>query len=383
MTLSRDEKIRGGFSKEMKFLEIGPSYNPLVPKRDGWNVFTVDHATREELIKKYTGHANVDVSRIEDVDFVWTGTSLDELIPAKMHGTFDACVTSHVIEHIPDFVGFFVAVSKLLVPGGIVALAVPDKRFCFDYFRPHSTTGQVLEAHRQGGGRHRSAALFDHVAYVCRNDGSIAWGQAAPGTIDLVTPTLVQAWNLFLTQPSPGYVDCHGWQFTPSSFELAVLELAALGLIDFEVVQSFPPEGCEFIVQLRKTGAGTSFSDEVLQAKRLELLERIVEELGQQADYLRASSRLTRRPTVEADLHLVDVLPTRALNPANNTSRNKIWAAAKRIARMISPIHRVVEQRNQLAEELIHLTEERNKLADERNQLVLQVSRLNQTNGPY
>lgn len=370
--LSREEKIRAGFTKEMKYLEIGPSFNPVVPKRHGWNVFTVDHASRDELIKKYTGHPNVDVSRIEDVDFVWTGTSLDELIPAEMHGTFNACVASHVIEHIPDFAGFFVAASKLLAPGGVVALAVPDKRYCFDYFRPHSTTGQVLAAHRQGGGRHRPEAHFDFVAYSCRNDGAIAWGQVAPGTFQLVTPSLIGAWTHFLGQPSEQYVDCHGWQFTPSSFELIVLELEALGLIDFQVIRSFPPDGSEFIVQLRKKDAGSGQSHEVLQEKRLELLKLIIDELGEQADYFRASPEFARRHAAEPGLHLVEPLPSRVLNPSN-TSRNKIWAAAKRAAKMIPPIRRIVEQRNQLAEELNQLTGERNKLAAERNKLVLSV----------
>lgn len=73
MSLSREDKIRTGFAKDMKILEVGPSYNPLIPKRDGWNAFTVDHVSREELVKKYSGHANVDVSRIEDVDYVWKG----------------------------------------------------------------------------------------------------------------------------------------------------------------------------------------------------------------------------------------------------------------------------------------------------------------------
>jgi hypothetical protein len=47
-------------------------------------------------------------------------------------------------------------------------------------------------------------------------------------------------------------VDCHGWQFTPASFELIILELAALKLIDFTIDKVFPSGGCEFTVHLRK-----------------------------------------------------------------------------------------------------------------------------------
>ena len=73
MNLSREDKIRTGFTKDIKLLEVGPSYDPLIPNRGDWNVLTVDHASREELVKKCSGHANVDVSRIGDVDYVWKG----------------------------------------------------------------------------------------------------------------------------------------------------------------------------------------------------------------------------------------------------------------------------------------------------------------------
>ena len=36
-----------------KGLEIGPSYNPIFPKYEYPNVFTVDHTDKEELIQKY------------------------------------------------------------------------------------------------------------------------------------------------------------------------------------------------------------------------------------------------------------------------------------------------------------------------------------------
>ena len=31
--------------------------------------------------------------------------SLDEAVPSELHGTFDACIASHVFEHIPDPIG--------------------------------------------------------------------------------------------------------------------------------------------------------------------------------------------------------------------------------------------------------------------------------------
>lgn len=372
MSTSREEKIQTGLSRSMKVLEIGPSYNPIVPKRGGWNAVTLDHADRAALVEKYTGHAGVDVTRIEDVDVIWRGESLDALFPVAQHGTFDACVASHVIEHIPDFLGFLVAVAKLLKSGGVLSLAVPDKRFCFDYFRPHSTTGQVLEVHRFGGRHHRPAAHFDHVAYACRSDGAIAWGQAPVGNISMITSNIDAAWKLFSSQPSEHYVDCHGWQFTPASFELIIIELRVLGLIDFEILRSFPSEGCEFIIQLQKVDhafmhIGTA------NEQRLELLKRLVCELGEQARYFAqiphenvahsenmAHSKNEEQTTVElppaesdARAEVVDAGRPEAARASQSgltpNLKGTVFGLAKRAALLVPPIRRLAEQRDRFA----------------------------------
>jgi SAM-dependent methyltransferase len=275
---------------EDRILEIGPSIRPLAPKRDGWRVWTIDHASREELLAKYAPHENVDTSAVEEVDFVWREGTIDDCVPVSFHGMFDACVSSHVIEHIPDFVGFFQSLEKVLTEHGTLSMAVPDKRYSFDYFRPHSTTGEVLAAHYRNASRHRMAALFDHLAYACSNKGDIAWGQSPPCELKLVhSRDGLLAFNLEqFREPPPHYVDCHGWQFTPSSFALLVFELSTLGLIDFRVRHLYAAEGFEFLAHLQK-GRKVYDSMDELQQVRLDLLKAIILERGEQADLLERS----------------------------------------------------------------------------------------------
>lgn len=51
---SEIRKIANGQSP---ILEIGPSYNPILPKKAGFAVKSVDHANQQDLIEKYSAMA--------------------------------------------------------------------------------------------------------------------------------------------------------------------------------------------------------------------------------------------------------------------------------------------------------------------------------------
>ncbi|MFI5151410.1 MAG: hypothetical protein ACHQRM_16910 [Bacteroidia bacterium] len=81
--MTRTDKALKHIDKSMFGLEIGPCHRPLTPKRDGWNVLTLDHTNREGLISKYTGHEGVDIHNIEEVDIIWSGEAMDDLLSDK------------------------------------------------------------------------------------------------------------------------------------------------------------------------------------------------------------------------------------------------------------------------------------------------------------
>ena len=287
-----------------KIIEIGPSYNPIAPKADGWNAKTLDYKTREKLIAHYRGQPGVDVNRIEEVDFIWTAGALSDAVPTALHGTFDAFIASHVIEHTPDLIAFLNAAAVLLKSDGIVVLAIPDKRYCFDYFQPFSTTGQVLAAHAERRLRHTSRMAFDHVAYAVKNGGVGAWSQHPVQDLSFFHP-IEQAQKLFAsTQRKEGeeYMDLHAWRFTPASFELILLELAQLAETDWRIERITGANGCEFFAWLSRGGAAAvrSLTDAELAAKRLALLKNTLLEIKEQTDWLLAGepglARKNHRP---------------------------------------------------------------------------------------
>ncbi len=285
--LNRNDKVLCSIDQTMRILELGPLTTPIAPKSDGWLTTVVDHASREQLLDKYRADPNVDTSAIVDVDIVWSHGTLDAAVPRELHGTFDAFIASHVFEHIPDPIGLLRSLEQVLRPTSVVSLVIPDKRFCFDFFRPLSTVGGLLEAHARQAVRHSQSAVFDQVAYGIRADGEIAFTHRRLGDIefaDSLEHAKVVSDTHAVAEEAP-YVDVHGWVFTPSSFALAMLELSALNAIDFTIVRSFASEGFEFCVTLRRGRVDHSDTN-VFYARRLKLQRRILEELREQVEML-------------------------------------------------------------------------------------------------
>jgi hypothetical protein len=275
--VTRDEIVRYFLRREDLGIEIGAGFNPAVPKADGWNVETVDYLSREALIEKYAT-PGVDVSRTEEVDHIWNGEPLDELVGPERRGRYKYVVASHVIEHLPDLVGFLVAVERVLDTDGVLSLVIPDKRHCFDFFRPLTSTGELLEAHATGRKRHSRRVVFDAIAYATNRSGAIAWDASQTGKLELIRD-FSQAKAVLERYRDDGtdYHDLHHWTFVPSSFQLAILELRALGLLELDVARTFPSADCEFYVALRKTQTPPLEGAE-LQARRYELLRATAKE---------------------------------------------------------------------------------------------------------
>ncbi len=230
-------------------LEIGPSYNPVAPKSKGYNVEVVDHLDQVELIKKYGG-MGVDTSRIEFVDHVWQGQPLDELIGEE--GRYDWIIASHVIEHVPDVISFLKQCQRLLKPDGALSLAIPDKRFSFDYFRSISSAGDLLDAYFQKRSRHPSGLVFDHFVSEVHLNGLGTWTKGDLGE-PVFSRSLLDAKALldYSLHPDAAYVDIHAWRFTPSSFRLILHDLNGLGILDFHESRLVDTIGCEFFASLR------------------------------------------------------------------------------------------------------------------------------------
>jgi SAM-dependent methyltransferase len=262
----RQVKVMTDLNLQGVGLEIGPSHNPIAPKREGYNVHILDHASASELKEKYKDH-NVQVENIEEVDFVWSGERLPELI-GSVH-SYDWIIASHVIEHTPDLIAFIRDCENLLKPGGVLALVVPDKRYCFDSLSNVTLTGEVLDAHQQNRTRPSPGKVFDHFANASSNLGRIAWDKAtAHQAFELVHKKSDALEQYLLAIQEPVYIDVHNWRFTPNSFRLMFSDLKELKLTALAIASLHDTIGCEFYVHLTNNA-------EPNQIERLELLSRL------------------------------------------------------------------------------------------------------------
>jgi SAM-dependent methyltransferase len=229
-------------------IEIGPLDNPIVT-RDSGNIRYVDHASTEELREKCEAWGTIDTSKIVDVDYVWGNKKLNELTAGE--SPFDYVIASHVAEHVPDFIGWLKEIRSVLKTGGILSLAVPDKRFTYDYFRQLTVAADMIEAYLVGSRKPSPKQVFDYYAAFVRRNGEFSWKVCGLEHELSRENTIQHALEVAQDALENGlYVDVHCWVFTELSFMELLKCLAELDLFDYKVAGFYGRAGAEFFVSL-------------------------------------------------------------------------------------------------------------------------------------
>jgi ubiquinone/menaquinone biosynthesis C-methylase UbiE len=132
--------------------------------------------------------------------------------------TLDYLVSSHVLEHLPDPLGALREWHRVLRPGGLLYLVVPDKRFTFDEPRPVTTPEHLLRDFHEGTTVDDARVHIDE--FVFQTD----WSRLSPGTAPADRPArqaIVRGAYLHdLEQGRP--IDIHYHTFTPESLTAAL-----------------------------------------------------------------------------------------------------------------------------------------------------------------
>lgn len=225
----------------MEGLELGPLDRPLLSKKRS-KVYYVDNASTEDLIAKTRDDdkARCDWRLIVPTDIVWN-KPLDQCVPKGRK--FDYCISSHVIEHIPDMIGWIQQIGSVLREGAVANFAMPHRNFTFDYRRRTTSPSQFIGWHMRKLMRPAPEQVFDHVAYA-----SFDVGSERPLQIDAALDAARRSVD------TDEYLEVHCNVFTEKSFLQAFSVITRAGLLKFRLGKMFPniPGTNELVVSLVK-----------------------------------------------------------------------------------------------------------------------------------
>ncbi|NBW85688.1 MAG: methyltransferase domain-containing protein [Planctomycetia bacterium] len=148
----RLQVLRAGIEPHHEVLEIGPWHGPIAPRALGYRTTILDirdtRALREMAASDPQIHPD-DIGAIEDVDVVGSACDVADLVRGTLGPgqRFDWVLSSHNVEHMPNPIRFLRQAAEILRDGGVLRMAIPDKRACFDHFRPLSDIAEWLQAH--------------------------------------------------------------------------------------------------------------------------------------------------------------------------------------------------------------------------------------------
>jgi len=156
--------------------------------------------------------------------------------------SLDYVASSHVIEHVPNPVSAFVEWYRVLRPGGIIYMVVPDKRYTFDHPRDLTTCEHLMSDFENNTTDSDPTHIDDQIDNV---DWSM-WvphvpAEQVPSQKELMKSSLHQIVN------SGGDINIHFHVFDPSSVIELILILKTYPKTKFnwrilEKVERFPSD---------------------------------------------------------------------------------------------------------------------------------------------
>ncbi|PTV97166.1 methyltransferase family protein [Rhodobacter aestuarii] len=287
--MERRDIILKGISKTDLGIEVAPWLAAIAPRAAGYNIRILDVFDTETLRARGAADPNQsarDCTAIEEVDFVGSATEIAALVPETDHGRYDYIVSSHNFEHLPNPIKFLNGCAQVLRPGGVLSIAVPDHRGCFDVFRSRSTLADWIEASLSDPQKPSPAQVFRAQSVHARRQDTPSDPYAfqmgiSPARLGCETDlrALYDDWKKGTALSE--YIDTHCSVFTPASLELMLLDAQYLGLISLEVEEVSDTTGVEFYVRLRRPIAPRQLSPQEHIERRNTLLRRMVMEYSE------------------------------------------------------------------------------------------------------
>ena len=249
-----DQAVAGRIAELTRFidpattrgLEVGALDRPLIPKAR-FPVAYLDQASRADLVPRYRGHGVVEAALVEPDYVVGEGS----YAAATGGRRFGYAVASHVVEHVPDMVGWLWQLWSVLEDGAVLALAVPHAERIFDSRRRLSSMAELVDAYFSRLVRPSPRQIIDAMI-----------GSALHHGADVRDQTFHAFHKANHSRKTGLYVDQHCNTFTPDSMAGLLADLDHCGLLGFELLRlGSTPLQDEFAVHLRRRADKTLRED--------------------------------------------------------------------------------------------------------------------------
>jgi SAM-dependent methyltransferase len=127
-------------------IEIGALNNPLAVDGRRARVRYVDMLDREGLLAKNPELSPAEREKVKAPDIVAEAEDLGVIPDASV----DFVIASHILEHLPNPIRAIREFHRVLRAGGLLYLAIPDKRQSFDRERRVTPLSHVLDDYAAG-----------------------------------------------------------------------------------------------------------------------------------------------------------------------------------------------------------------------------------------
>ncbi len=187
------------------------------------------------------------------MDFVWTpGKTLTDCVPADLR--FDYAVASHVMEHVPNPIGWISEILSVLSIGGRLAVFLPDRRRNFDYFRNLTTFAEPVSLWILQPTSSTPLQIIDFMGSSLdtrKVSGDYSDTRLSPEFRAFTDADAIE--TACYAARHGGYLDIHATVWEPEHFVSMLQRLATAGLLNVEI--SAPVlHDLEFAVVLTKLG---------------------------------------------------------------------------------------------------------------------------------
>jgi SAM-dependent methyltransferase len=206
-------------------LEVGALHSPL-PLPGVARVKYVDRGSVEELRRQYP---ELNDKPLVNVDIVDNG----EVLSTVADGSQDFVIANHFLEHCQNPIQTVQNLLRVMKPGGILYMAVPDKRYSFDAPRPITTVDHLVEEYLQGTERTERSHYEEWVRFVHHVDEPVEAGRQVKDLMEMKYS-----------------IHFHVW--TPAALLELVMTMKSQLHFNFEI-DLFVQNGNEMIFILRKT----------------------------------------------------------------------------------------------------------------------------------